>query len=60
MIIRCNDYLDRLRFSEIIVILIILKINRGNWPLHSEELFENTYWIIDIWSWPIYYDLWII
>jgi len=30
MIIICNDYLDRLRFSEIIVILILLKINKEN------------------------------
>ena len=59
MIIGCNDYLDRLRFSGIIVILILLKINRGNWPLHSEKLFEDTYWIMNIWSWPIYFALWI-
>jgi len=43
MIIGCNDYLDRLRFSGIIVILMLLTINRGNWPLYSEELFEDTY-----------------
>jgi len=59
MIIGCNDYLDRLRFSGIIVILILLKINWGNWPLHSEKLFKNTYWIMNIWSWTLYFDLWI-
>ena len=41
MIIRCNDYLDRLRFPGIIVILILQEINGGNRPLYSEELFEN-------------------
>jgi len=41
MIIGWNDYLNHLRFSGIIVILILQEINRGNRPLYSEKLFKN-------------------
>jgi len=58
MIIGCNDYHDHLRFSGIIVILILQKINRENWSLHSEELFEIillNYMIMTNLPWPLDY-----
>ena len=60
MIIECNDCLDRLRFSGIIVILILRKIYREDWPLHfwgiiQGYLLDYAHMIITDLLWPLDY-----
>ena len=43
--------------SDDSLILLLLKINRGNWLLQSEELVKDIYWIMDIWSWQFLWPL---